>query len=53
MAKARKLAEEDALQEVSKMGVLEYADKQAETFLKGFLQDAVPDEYVIKVKRKE
>ena len=51
--KARKLAEEDAFQEVSKMGVLEYADKQAETFLKGFLQDAVPNKYVIKVKRKE
>lgn len=43
--KAQALAEEAARKEISKMGILELADQQSETLIKGILSDAVPKDY--------
>ncbi len=49
--KAVALAEEEAKKEISTMGILELADKQSEALLKGLIEDAVPNDYDIKVKK--
>lgn len=48
--KAIELAEKKARKELEKMGVLESADEQALTLIKGLLQNAVPSDYKFKVK---
>jgi len=48
---ANALAEEKAKEELSNMGVLEMADSQSEALIKGLLQDVVPKEYEIKIKK--
>ena len=48
--KALELAEKDAREELSEMGVLESADEQALTLIKGLLQNTVPTDYEFKVK---
>lgn len=47
------LAEKDAKKEVAQMGILEIADSQAETLIKGLLEEAVPDDYEFKIEFKE
>ena len=49
--KANALAEEAAKKEVAEMGILEMADQQAEALITGLIQDAVPKDYVIKIKK--
>lgn len=49
--KANALAEEEAKKEFANMGVLEMADTQAEALIKGLLQDAIPENYKIKIKK--
>lgn len=49
--KALSLAEEEAKKEVANMGVLEMADEQSEALVKGLIQDAVPKEYKIEIRR--
>ena len=49
--KAIALAEEEAKKEVARMGVLEMADQQAEALIKGLVQDSIPRDYTIKIKR--
>lgn len=51
--KAQALAEDDAYKELSNMGILESADEQALTLIKGLLQDAVPTDYTYKVKESQ
>lgn len=48
--KAIYLAEQGAYVELVEMGILEMADGQAETLLKGLLRDVVPKNYEIKVR---
>lgn len=48
--KAQALAEEQAYKDLSEMGVLESANEQALTLIKGLLQNAVPSDYEYKVK---
>lgn len=48
--KAIVLAEIAAREELSSMGVLKMADAQAETLIKGLIQDVVPKNYQIKFK---
>lgn len=48
--RALELAEKDAREELGKMGVLESADEQALTLIKGLLQNTVPTDYEFKVK---
>ena len=50
-AKAMALAEEDAKEKIANMGILEMADTQAEALIKGLIQDTVPEEYSIHVKK--
>lgn len=50
--KAIELAEKKARQDLEQMGVLESADEQALTLIKGLLQQAVPSDYRFKVKEK-
>lgn len=50
--KAQALAEESAAKEATKTGILELADSQAATLIKGILADGVPDTYEIKVTVK-
>jgi len=49
--KAQKKAEEDASEEAYNMGILELADKQSEALIKGILEDAIPKDYEIKIKK--
>ena len=48
---ANTLAEKDAKKEVEKMGILSAADEQAETLIKGLLQDSIPKKYEIQIKK--
>ena len=48
--KAQALAEEQAYKDLTEMGVLESANEQALTLIKGLLQNAVPSDYEYKVK---
>lgn len=48
--KALELAEKEAEEELDEMGVLESADEQALTLIKGLLQNTVPTDYKFKVK---
>ena len=50
--KALELAEKNAQEELGKMGVLESADEQALTLIKGLLQNAVPADYEFKGQLK-
>lgn len=43
-------AEEDAKEKIGNMGILEMADTQAETLIKGLIQDSIPNKYKIKIK---
>ncbi len=49
--KANALAEEEAKKELAEMGVLEMANDQAEALIKGLIQDVVPKDYEIKIKK--
>lgn len=44
------LVEEEALNEIEEMGVLEMADTQAASLIKGILANAIPDGYTIVVE---
>lgn len=46
------LAEEAALTEVQEMGVLQMAQDQSATLIKGILANAVPDGYTIEIQQK-
>lgn len=46
-------AEKKAIKEFSKSGVLEMANNQSETLIKGLIQDAIPKGYEIKVTIKD
>jgi len=48
---ANTLAEKDAKKEVEEMGILSAADEQAETLIKGLLQDSIPKKYEIQIKK--
>lgn len=48
--KAEQLAKDAAEKEAAEMGILELADEQSESLIKGILANAVPDGYEIKVK---
>lgn len=48
--KAQALAEEQAYKDLTEMGVLESANEQALTLIKGLLQNVVPSDYEYKVK---
>ena len=48
--KAVAMAEEAAKKEAASMGVLELANEQSETLIKGILANAIPDGYTIKAK---
>ena len=48
--KAIALAEEAAEKEAANMGVLELANEQSATLIKGILANAIPDGYIIEVK---
>lgn len=50
--KALELAEKNTQEELGKMGVLESADEQALTLIKGLLQNAVPADYEFKGQLK-
>ena len=50
--KAIALAEKSAEKEIANVGVLEMADEQAETLIKGLLKDVVPEDYKMKIERK-
>ena len=49
--KATALAEKEAIKELEGMGILAMADEQAEALIKGLIQDVVPDNYEIKIKK--
>lgn len=49
--KANALAEEAAKEELASMGILEMANDQAEALIKGLIQDVVPKDYEIKIKK--
>lgn len=49
--KANALAEKEAEKELAEMGILEMANDQAEALIKGLIQDVVPNNYEIKVKK--
>ena len=51
LAKALALAEEDAKKEASNTGILELANQQSETLIKGILANAIPDGYTMEVKK--
>ena len=51
--KAQAEIEKKAKEEISNLGVLAMADKQAETLITGLIKDAVPRDYKIEVKSKE
>ena len=48
--KAEKLAEEEAIIEAGKTGILEHADKHAETLIKNLFQDLIPEDYTLVIK---
>jgi len=48
--KAIELAEEAAKKEAAKTGILELADNQSATLIKGILANAIPDGYEIEIK---
>lgn len=50
--RAQQLAEEQAREELANMGILEMADEQSETLIKGLLQDIIPEGYKLKIKKK-
>ncbi len=49
--RATSLAEKEAVSELQNMGILEMADEQAEALIKGLIQDVVPKNYEIKIKK--
>ena len=49
--KAIALAEEDAMKEAAKTGLLEMADTQSEALIKGILANAIPDGYKMEIKQ--
>jgi len=48
--KAVAKAETEAMKDIAKLGVLEMADNQAETLIRGLVEPLVPDEYEIVVE---
>lgn len=51
--KAEAMAEDAAEKELANMGILQMADDQAETLIRGLLEEAIPDSYCLEVKRME
>ena len=51
MAKAISLAEEDAMEYAKTTGILELANEQSETLIKGLLVNAIPSGYTIEVRK--
>lgn len=51
MAKALSLAEEDAMEYAKTTGILELANEQSETLIKGLLVNAIPSGYTIEVRK--
>ena len=51
--KAQKMAEEDAAKKIEEMGLLDMADAQAEALIKGLVQDIVPRDTKIEVKKEK
>ena len=51
VTKAISLAEEDAREYAKTTGLLELANTQAETLIKGILADSIPEGYTIEVKK--
>lgn len=51
--KANALAEQEAKTELSGMGILDMANGQASTLIKGLIQDAVPANYTIEVQQSK
>jgi len=49
--KATALAEEEAVKELEGMGILEMANEQAEALIKGLIQDLIPENYELKIKK--
>ena len=49
--KAQAAVEGKAKEEVKNMGVLEMANEQAETLIKGILEGSIPDGFNIEVKK--
>lgn len=49
--RATSLAEKEAVTELENMGILEMANEQAEALIKGLIQDVIPKNYEIKVKK--
>ena len=45
------MAEESAKKEAANMGILEFANEQAENLVKGILANAIPDGYTIEVSK--
>ena len=48
---ATALAEKEAVKELEGMGVLEMANNQAEALIKGLIQDIIPKNYEIKIRK--
>jgi hypothetical protein len=48
--KAIVLAEGAAIEEAANTGILELANSQSETLIKGILANAIPDGYIIEIK---
>ncbi len=51
LAKALSLAEEDAKKEASNTGILELANQQSETLIRGILSNTIPKGYTLEIKR--
>ena len=51
LAKALSLAEADAKKEASSTGILDLANQQSETLIKGILANAIPKGYTMEVKK--
>lgn len=51
LAKALSLAEADARKEASSTGILDLANQQSETLIKGILVNAIPKGYTMEVKK--
>ena len=51
LAKALSLAEADARKEASSTGILDLANQQSETLIKGILANAIPKGYTMEVKK--
>lgn len=51
LSKALSLAEKDAMEYAKQTGILDVANQQSETLIKGLLTNAIPNGYTIEVKK--